>query len=354
MSISQLSPKILVILGPTASGKSELAVRLALRLRSGQAKKKYGISGAEIISADSRQVYRNLDIGTAKVPGKWHRANGKSFFVYKSVRHHLIDFVSPRRQYTSSEYAEAGQKVIRKLFATGHLPIACGGTGHYIAALLGEQTLPNVPPDMKLRAQFDKLTASELFEKLRRLDPRRAKTIDRHNPRRLVRALEIVLKTGRPVPKAGGRWQVAGGTTRYSNVLENIGIAGGEVLKIGLAVSPLELRRRIAARLVGRLKQGMVSEVRKLHAGGLPWKRMEELGLEYRIIAQYLRTSSQLRVMSHESSPVVTRTSLRAILEREIWQYAKRQMTWFRHDKNIRWVESEREALAAVRTFLKT
>jgi tRNA dimethylallyltransferase len=334
MSIRAGNKRILVLLGPTASGKSELAITIAKWLR------RHGVL-AEVISADSRQVYRKLCIGTCKVSGKWQSrgksqiAKGKSF-VYKGVPHHLIDFVSPRRTYSPAEYAEAGRKIIHKLFALGHLPIVCGGTGQYIDALLGAHPIPNVPPDAKLRTRLAKLSAPKLFARLKKLDPRRAKTIDRHNPRRLVRALEIVLKTGHPVPPLH--------LTKHTQILENLrmfqGGGGIEVLKIGLNPPPEESRRRINARLVKDLKRGLVSEARKLHEQGLSWKRLNELGLEYRLVGQFLRGEIQ------------TKEDLLQKLQRELWQYAKRQLRWWKRDTSIVWTRNERDALKIARASL--
>ena len=351
MSISGLK-KILVVLGPTASGKSELAIHLA---------KKFG---GEVISADSRQVYRGLDIGTAKVSGKWQKYNAnatngrrmlrigdrKSCFVYKGVAHHLIDFVSPKRQYSPAEYASAGRKILYTLLASGYTPIICGGSGQYIDALLGAHPIPEVPPDAKLRAKLEKLSVAELFAKLKRLDPRRAKTIDRHNPRRLIRALEIVMKTGKPVPKSTA--------SQHPYNLKFVSMSSVEVLKIGLNPPLEELRRRIHARLTKDLRRGLIAEVKKLHENGLSWKRLDELGLEYRLVGQYLRNRSyESRVKGHENgrhdSRFLTHNALLLTLECELWRYAKRQLRWFKRDTNIRWGENENTAMRIARIALR-
>src|SRR3989338_279945 len=182
--------KIIVIIGPTASGKSDLGIKLALRLNSGQAKK-YGINGAEIISADSRQVYRGLDIGTGKVTKKEQ----------KIIKHHLIDVVSPKKIFTADDFKKLGQKVLIDLASQSKLPIIVGGAGLYIDVLLGRVHIPEITPNPKLRRRLEKLPVEHLFKMLKKLDPQRAKTIESKNKRRLVRALEIVLTTGQPVPK---------------------------------------------------------------------------------------------------------------------------------------------------------
>lgn len=295
-------PGLVVILGPTASGKSALAVALARRLRG------------EVVSADSRQVYRGLDIGTGKVT---KREMG-------GIPHHLLDVASPRRPFSVAHYVLLARKAIKNILRRKKTPIVSGGTGHYIDALLGAQSIPDVPPDTALRAKLGKLPIEKLYAKLVKLDPVRAKTIDRHNPRRLVRALEIVLTTGRPVPPLPPK--------RHTNILQYIGMSSGRVVKIGIALSPAELRRRIATRLVSRMRQGMVAEAKRLRAHGLSFRRMEELGLEYRYLARLLEGR-------------ITREDFVEQLERAICDYAKRQMTWFKRDKDIVWVKNRKEAL---------
>ena len=243
---------------------------------------------------------------------------------YKNIPHHLIDFVNPKKQFSVAEYRKLGQKALRKIWRKNKLPIICGGTGLYIDALVNDTPLPDVPPDPKLRAKLEKLSVAELFAKLQKLDPVRAQNIDPKNPRRLVRALEIVLKTGHPVPNI------------YSHILQSMRI---DVLKIGIRVKPKKLRERIHARLIKRMKRGMVAEARRLHQKGLSWKRMEELGLEYRYLSRYLRG-------------MITKIELEQKIELENWRYAKRQMTWWKRDKNITWIKTEKQAADLLKQFL--
>ncbi len=317
--------KIIVVLGPTASGKSDLAVSLAKKFNG------------EIISADSRQVYRGLDIGTGKVPRDRNQelrikkpsfaeaSAGKQEYTYKWVPHYLLDVANPRHQFSVAEYQELGRKAIADILSRGKLPIVCGGTGFYIDALIYDYTLPSVEPDAKLRTKLEKLSTDALFEKLQKLDPRRAKGIDSHNRRRLVRALEVTLSTGKPNPTA---MQAQQKKSKY------------DVLKIGLSFSNEVLRARIEKRLLARIAQGMVREVKKLRAAGLSWKRMEELGLEYRYLSRYVRG-------------LISKGEMIQKLNTEIWHYAKRQMTWFKRDKSIRWISNPQEAKRIARAFLK-
>ena len=241
-------PKILVIVGPNASGKTVLAVRLAKKFNG------------EIISADSRQVYRGLNIGTGKVTRR----------EMKGVPHHLLSVANPRRAYTAQHYKKDAERVVRYIVQKGKLPIIVGGTGFYIDTLLGNITLPEVPPNPSLRKQLEKKSASQLFKKLQRLDSCRTETIDSKNKRRLIRAIEIASVLGK-VPK------LKKGVSLY------------KVLYIGIAMTDIELKKKIIIRLFARISAGMIDEARKPHVKGLSWKRMNELGLEYKYLAQFLR-----------------------------------------------------------------
>ncbi|MDO8752190.1 MAG: tRNA (adenosine(37)-N6)-dimethylallyltransferase MiaA [Candidatus Wolfebacteria bacterium] len=346
------SSKVLVIVGPTASGKSEVAVRLAKKFNG------------EIISADSRQVYRHLNIGTGKIPrdqtchsepkarnllrsfsAKADQDDKQICYFYKGVRHHLIDVASPRRTFTVVRYQKLARKALQDILEHGKLPIIAGGTGFYIDALLSNQSFPPVPPQPKLRRDLEQLSTEELFERLKKIDKKRAETIDKKNKRRLVRALEIAL-----APRGRGVF------FPQSHVWE----LDSRTLKMGILVEREELKKKIGKRLRDRLKKGMIEEVQNLRKPfnvngapafsaswrirtgryGLSWKRLDDLGLEYRYVSRYLRG-----VLSYEE--------MVEQLERAIFKYAKRQMTWFRRDKNIRWVRTYKEAEKLVRDFLR-
>ena len=302
-----MKPKIIGIVGPTASGKSDLAVKLARKFNG------------EVISADSRQVYKGLDIGTGKVSRDNlfpktsslkllpRRQAGKTHF-YMGVLHHLLDVANPKRKFTVADYKKLGEKAIEQILKRKKLPIVCGGTGLYIDSLLRNIDFPDVPPSTKLREKLSKLSAPELYKKLRKLDPRRAKEIDRNNPRRLIRALEIATALG-TVPRMKKQ------DTKY------------DVRWIGIKPSDEMLKKKIHIRLIARLKQGMISEARNLHKQGLSFKRMDELGLEYRYLAMLIQKK-------------ISRKQFIIILEKEIWKYSKRQMTWFKKNKDIKWFSS--------------
>ena len=296
-----MQKKVLVIVGPTASGKSDLAMRLANKLNG------------EVISADSRQVYKGLDIGTGKVPRDRIKASSNKLaansYLHKGVPHHLLDVADPKKQFTVSNFVESANQAITMIYHSDHLPIVTGGTGFYIDALVGTVSLPDVPPNKLLRIRLNKLSKEKLFEMLKKKDPARAKTIDPHNKVRLIRALEIVSTLGHvPTPKLGHRM------SKYRFVF------------IGLKLDQEELDKRIMRRLLKRMP-GMILEARRLRRQGLSWKRMHELGLEYRYLALYLQNK-------------ITKAQMIEELYREIRRYAKRQMTWFKRNKKIRWFES--------------
>ncbi len=276
-------PKIIVVLGPTATGKSDLAVELA-KLHHG-----------EVVSADSRQVYTGLNLGTGKITKK----------EMQGVPHHLLDVVSPKKVFTVSDFKTQAEKAIEDILKRGKLPILCGGTGFYIQSIVDSLVLPSVAPDKNLRELLEKKSAEELFVLLQKMDPERARTIDKENPVRLVRALEIASCLGVVPP-----------LTKEKNKYT--------ILQIGLTLSEKTLKERIHTRLLTRMKKGMLREAKKLQEKGVTWKRMFALGLEYRYLALFLQNK-------------ISKQEMLIKLETEIWHYAKRQMTWFKRDKEIKW-----------------
>lgn len=275
-------PKIIVILGQTASGKSSLAVDMA---------KKFG---GEVVSADSRQVYKSLDIGTGKIMRPQ----------MKGVSHHLLDVVTPRKRFTVENYKRKADRVIEEIIERGRLPILCGGTGFYIQAVVDGIEAPPVKPDESLRKRLSTKSALGLFSILKKLDPRRAEEIGQSNKVRLIRAIEIARTLGK-VPEIRSK-------PKY------------DVLQIGIKTDDEELKKKIKKRLLARLKQGMIEEAERLHKKGLPWKRMRELGLEYSYLALLLTGK-------------ISREDFIERLNSAIWHYARRQKTWFKRDNRIKW-----------------
>lgn len=289
--------KIIVIAGPTASGKSALAIKIAQKF------------DGEIISADSRQIYKGMDIGTGKVTKKEQ----------KMARHWLIDIVSPKTNFSAAQFKKLADKKIEDILRCGKLPIICGGTGFWIKSVIDNIKFPEVKPDFKLRKILEKKSAATLFDTLQKLDPDRAAKIDPYNKVRIIRAIEIVNALGR-VPKIKI-------TPKYNS------------LQLGISLPKEILNKRIKERLDKRFNQGMIKEVEKLHRRGVSWRRLESFGLEYRLIAKYLQNKIELKEMKEG-------------LFQEIKNYAKRQMTWFKKDKKILWIKNEKEAEKLVKNFL--
>ncbi len=317
---SDETPKVIAIVGPTASGKSELAVALA---------KKYN---GEIISCDSRQVYRGLNLGTGKIPGQWKKPVGQKnrgrdfsgrlgYFYYRGVAHHCIDFVDPKKQYSVALFQKAAQKAISEIVGRGKLPILCGGTGLWIDAVIYNQSIPEVKANPALRRKLEKLDIEQLYEKLKQLDPDRAAVIDWHNKRRLIRSLEIVLTTGRPLPKMKTQ-------------------PGYDVLWLGIQPPQDALYKKIDLRLSQRIKSGMIDEVRRLHRQGLSWKRLEAFGLEYKYLALFLQKKLSEKQMLQQLSFAIK-------------HYAKRQLTWWKRNAEIHWMPDGKKATELVVKFLE-
>jgi len=256
-------------------------------------------------------------------------------YIYNGIIHHLLDIASPKKQFSAGEYKRLAQNAIDKIIKKGKTPIICGGTGFYIQAITENLDIPEVAPDWKLRKELERKTTEELFLKLKKLDPNRANNIDAKNRRRLIRALEIIIKTGKPIPPLdfsaqGLPTSQAGGSAQ-----------GGDTLYVGIKKSVPELKKLIHRRLINRIDAGMIEEIRKLHKQGVTWKRLDDFGLEYRYVARYLQG-------------MLTEEQTIEQLEQQIINFAKRQMTWFNKypGKKINWVSSPAQAEKLVKKFL--
>lgn len=273
MTDSEPKPRIIAVIGPTASGKSAKAVALAKEL------------DGEVISVDSRQVYRTLDIGTEKITTS----------EMDGIPHHLIDIRDPKDTYSAGDFANDATKLIADIHARGKMPILAGGTHFYFDALL--YGLPNDPVDHELRERLAAKSAEELFSELKAADPRRAARIDPANPRRLIRALEIVARRGtvperdKQTPAFDVEWHI-------------------------IDLPKEELRERIDRRLQQALDRGLIAEVERTRAR-VGDARLTELGLEYRIIGEFLRGER-------------TEDSLLPSLSSALWRYARQQKQWLK------------------------
>lgn len=273
-------------MGQTATGKSSLAVKLAKKI------------GGEVISADSRQVYKDLDIGTGKITKQ----------DMKNIPHHLLDVADPKKKFTVTEYQKKSISAIAEIFKRGKIPIICGGTGFYIDSLIYDSKFPNVKPDYVLRKTLSSWDKDKLFKELKKLDGNRAKTIDRNNPPRLIRAIEIAKTLGK-VPELSAHQM------RFPTKI------------LGLDFDDQILKERIRIRIEKRLRVGMIKEIENLHKNGVSWKKLEGFGLEYKHIALFLQNK-------------VSKDEMIENLNQDIFKFVKRQRTWFKRNKKIKWIKN--------------
>ena len=281
---STKKPKVLAIVGPTASGKTSLSIELAKQFNG------------EVISVDSRQVYRGMDLGTGKVTTK----------EMQGIPHHLLDIADPTTVYTGADFKRDGEVVLSDIITRRKLPIIAGGTFFYLELLRGTMSVAPVPPDPELRAVLETKSIVELQRQLVAMDITHSAVIDTSNRRRLIRAIEIINTVGvlplvEPIPSPYD-W-----------------------LTIGIEVPADILAGRIHERILQRIDQGMIEEVATLHQEGVAWERLDSFGLEYRYIARYLQKTITKETMIEELS---TKTR----------QFAKRQRTWLKRDKSIIWL----------------
>ncbi len=298
--MSDTKPKIVVIAGPTASGKTSLAIEIAKEFNG------------EVISADSRQIYRKLDIGTAKVTPE----------ETQGIPHHLINIKDVNEVYSASDFSDDAKSITTTLLEKNKLPIVAGGTFFYVDAFLNKTSLPAVEPKPELRTYLEDLSTEMLFDELSRLDPARAKAIDPNNKRRLIRALEIVHELGTvPSPQPT--------------------VSPYNVLTIGLRVEKEVLREKFLARAEDWLKNGFKDEVTNLLTEGVSRDRLREIGFEYSLGLDL-------------TDEVITDEEFKQRFIEKNWQYAKRQITWLKRDDKVEWYEPQnREAiLRRVREFL--
>jgi len=285
------NPTILLILGPTATGKSALAIELAKELNG------------EIISADSMQVYRGLDIGTAK-PSKEER---------KSVPHHLIDVKDPDEPWTVSDFTSRANEIISRLHKEGELPIIVGGTGLYLNSFLEGYSFPITEANPALRARLEKEEAPALWDRLNKVDPEAAKKISKNDKKRIIRALEVFEGTGKPISKLQKRSPVAG---KYN------------VIMIGLNTEREKLYQKINERVDKMIDAGLVDEVKTLLSKGYNRKLTSMQALGYKEMIDHLEGKMPLKETID-------------LMKQKTRNFARRQMTWFRRFDGVKWFGSE-------------
>jgi tRNA dimethylallyltransferase len=325
-------PKLIVILGPTASGKTDLALKLAKKFNG------------EIVNADSRQIYRGMDIGTGKVEAEKRRTKrGKTQIVAQGVSHYLIDVVNPGEEFTLADYKKMAVAAIGNIIKRGKTPFLVGGTGLYIQAVMDNLEIPTVPPNKKLRVKFEREIAKakesrienresriveKWYKKLLKLDLGAAKVVDKNNPRRISRALEVCLAIGKPFSK-----------------LRERGEQLFDTLQIGITLPRGKLYGRIDKRVDWMVEHGLIEETRRL------MKKYDPIlpsmsGIGYKEIGEYLECQ-----MSNVKCQKVLEEAIQKIKYRT-HDYARRQMTWFRRDKRIKWIKNYKEAEKIIKKWV--
>lgn len=293
-----MAKNLIVILGPTASGKTHLAVRLAHDMRG------------EIISADSRQVYKKMDIGTGKDLDQY-------IINDRRIPYHLIDIIDPENEFNLFEFQNRFYEVFNNMIERGVVPVLAGGTGLYLESVLTGYNMPHAPVDKKLREDLDRKSKCELQEILQEMKPRLHNKTDIDDSERLIRAIEI---------------ERARNITDYAQQ----GRPDIDAIVFGIRWERSTVRQRITARLKERLNQGMIEEVRKLNAAGLTWTKLDSFGLEYRFVSRYLQK-------------LITFEEMEKKLNTAIHQFAKRQETWFRRMEKkgivINWISGDNYTL---------
>lgn len=314
--------KIIVILGPTASGKTSLSIKLALQLRSGLTKK--GYRGIEIVSADSRQIYKHLRIGSGVVTKK----------EMQGVRHHLIEFLDPKKIFSAGAFQKLAQQKIKEIGGRGCLPFIVGGTGFYIDVVTQRVNLPQIKANKKLRYQLEKKTTKQLIEILKKLEPERLKTIDKNNPRRLIRAIEIESKKQKIENSIDPKTQIPNPGFKTQH----------KVLYIGVKKNQKQLKQDIETRFVQWLEAGFFKELEKLIKLNVSPKRFKEFGLHYWY--GYLFLKNKIDFEDFYKKSIFS-----------LWHYAKRQLTWFKKNKKIHWINQstngEKQAKILIKNFIE-
>jgi tRNA dimethylallyltransferase len=299
-------PRVVFVVGPTASGKTDIALALCEKFNG------------EIINADARQVYQQIEIGTGKPAGNRGVSGGRKAYFHHGNPHYLMGFLPPTEAYSAAEWREAALKAIQGITARKRLPIVVGGTGLYIASLVDNLSFPNVEAHPAFRKAYEEKSLQELVALLLMLDPGAHAVVDLQNKRRVIRALEVITFTGK----------------KYSE-LRAKGEPIVDALQLGVIRTPEELRGRINSTIDRMFETGLVREVRDLLKSGIPETAPALTAIGYRTVTEYLNGKTTLE------DAIIRFKHL-------TWQYAKRQQTWFKRDPRIHWIKDDHDAVRTV------
>ncbi|MFO0764560.1 MAG: tRNA (adenosine(37)-N6)-dimethylallyltransferase MiaA [Patescibacteria group bacterium] len=305
-------PKILAIVGPTASGKTSLGLLLAKRF------------DGEIVNADARQLYKEFSIGTGKPTCESEYHDDEHICWVDDVPHYLMDSQDPRHPISVAEYKALAEERIEDILSRGKLPILVGGTGLYVSAIIDQPLLPEVPPNESLRAELEKKELPELVHELLELDEEAGDSIDLQNPRRVIRAIELVKALEMPIRE-----------------IRKTGEPKYDALQLAIKHESEALRERIDKTIDRFFAEGWMQEVRGLLTKDIPFDVPAWSSIGYPELRQVLEGK-------------LTESEAKRQIQLATWHYAKRQLTWFKRDQRIKWLATDKEAINEAIKFLAT
>ena len=308
--IKNTNNKLIVILGPTASGKTKLSISLAKRF------------SGEIINADSRIFYKELNIGTDKPIKTKNKKQKAKEYIVNGVPHHLIDILKPNQKFSIAEYQKLAKEKIKEIQNRKRIPFLVGGSPLYLESVIYNYEIPKIPPDFKFRKKLEKKSLKNLVSKLLKLDPDTEGAVDLKNKRRVIRALEILSKVSKGPSLA--------------NLAKKL---PKNILLLGLKTERETLYQKINKRVSEMLKKGLEKEVKRVvkkYGSDAPALS----GIGYRQIVKYLKGE-------------ITKEEAIELVKRDSRRFAKRQFTWFKRDRNIKWISTPKEAVSKIKIFLK-
>ncbi len=304
-------PKLITIGGPTASGKTEIAIKLAKQFQG------------EIISADSRSIYKELNIGTAKPDLK--KQNG--LYTYKSIPHYLVNIVSPDQKFSVAQFKPKAVLKIKEILKRNKTPFLVGGTGLYIKSVVENYSFPGIAADKKLRKKLKNIQKKKglkfLWKRLKKLDPKANKVVDKKNPRRVIRALEVCLKKGKPYSKTRAKKE-----------------PNFESLQLGIKLAKKKIDKKINKRVEKMIKLGLIKEVKEL---------VKKYGYDNIVLNNTIGYQEIIPYLKNEISKEKAIENIKTNTK----QYSRRQLTWFKQQKNINWIKTLKEAKKLIQNFLK-